>query len=140
MRITNRGVTLIELMIVIIIVAILASIAIPGYRQYVLRAHRTEAKSALLNLASAQERFYLQNNRYATDDERATAPPAGLGIANDTENGWYTLSIEVDDDDNPQEWTATADAAGTQASDSTCAEFSLSSAGVKDASSTKCWD
>jgi type IV pilus assembly protein PilE len=64
MRFNSRGVTLIELMIVIIVVAVLASIAIPSYRQYVLRSHRTEAKAALMNVAAAQEKFYLQNNTY----------------------------------------------------------------------------
>ena len=59
------GFTLIELMIVIVVVAVLAAIAMPSYRQYVLRTHRTEAKRTLLNVAVAQEKFYLQNNTYA---------------------------------------------------------------------------
>jgi type IV pilus assembly protein PilE len=132
--------TLIELMIVIVVVAILASIAVPSYRQFVMRSHRVEGKTALLNLAAAQEKFYLQNNRYATDDERADAPPAGLGFPDTTENGWYTLEITVDDADDPQEWSLTATAAGAQVADSDCAEFSLTSAGVKSATSSKCWE
>ncbi len=78
MRNKMRGVTLIELVVVVAIVALLATIAIPSYRQFVLRSHRAEAKSALLNLAAAQEKFYLQNNTYtdALDD----APPDGLGL------------------------------------------------------------
>ena len=58
----SRGMTLVELMIVVVIIAILTMIAVPGYRQYSERAHRTEAKNALLLLANNQERFYLQNN------------------------------------------------------------------------------
>lgn len=141
MRAQSRGVTLVELIIVMIVIAVLAAIAVPSYRQYVLRSHRVEAKTALLNLAVAQEKFYLQNNRYATDGERADAPPDGLGFPDSTEKGWYTLSIEVDDEDSPQAWTATATAAGSQSADSDCASFSLTSAGVKTATpQAKCWD
>ncbi len=59
------GWTLIELVVALLIVAVLASLAVPGYRNHALRAHRTEAKSALLDLAAAQERFYLHHDRYA---------------------------------------------------------------------------
>ncbi len=63
----HRGVTLVELLIVIVIIAILGLIAVPSYRQYSMRAQRTEAKTALLRLAANQERFYLQNNTYTND-------------------------------------------------------------------------
>ena len=61
-----RGVTLLELMIVVVIVSILAAVAYPNYRQFVTRAKRNEAKAMLLEIAAAQERFYLQNSRYGT--------------------------------------------------------------------------
>ena len=67
-----RGVTLIELLITVAIVAIIAAIAIPSYNTYVLRTHRTEAKSALLSMAAAEERFYSTHNAY-------TAMPTQLG-------------------------------------------------------------
>ena len=68
-----RGVTLIELLITVAIVAIIAAIAIPSYNTYVLRTHRTEAKSALLSMAAAEERLYSTLNAYST-----TADAAGL--------------------------------------------------------------
>ena len=51
------GVTLIELMTVVMVIGILGIVALPSYRQYTMRAHRTEAKSALLQLATNEERF-----------------------------------------------------------------------------------
>jgi type IV pilus assembly protein PilE len=128
--------TLIELMIVVAIVALLASIAVPSYRQYVLRANRTEATTALLQLAAAQEKFYLQNNTYAGNALIDDAPPAGLGLAATTERGHYTVAITAADATG---FSATATAAGAQAADSTCATFTINQAGARTATSTKCW-
>ena len=144
MRRKAGGVTLIELLIVVIIIGILASIAIPSYRQYVLRSHRVDAKTVLLNIAAAQEKFYLQNNRYAVEAELSVAPPNGLGIALDadrkTATGWYLISLQVDDETDPQTWTATADAQSPeQDKDSKCLEFSLTHDGKKDATNADCW-
>jgi type IV pilus assembly protein PilE len=138
MRVRMKGVTLIELMIVIVVVAILASIAVPSYRQYVLRSHRVEAKTALLNLAAAQEKFYLENNTYATNAELATAPPDGLGLAATTENSWYTIAIANGADATT--FSATATATGTQTADTDCATFTLTAQGVRTATSAVCWD
>ena len=62
MRKYMRGVTLTELMIVVVIVSILAMVSYPSYREYAARAKRNEAKACLLQVATQQERFYLQNN------------------------------------------------------------------------------
>src|SRR5208283_4009558 len=61
----SAGITLIELIIVMVIVAIMASIAIPSYNSYVLKSHRTEAKTALLDLASMEERYFSTQNVYS---------------------------------------------------------------------------
>ena len=87
----NVGFTLIELMVVLLIVGILGTVAVPTYRQYVIRAHRTEAKTALLRLAANQERHYLQHNTY-TDDLAAL----GFGTSV-SKNGIYTLSVPLAD-------------------------------------------
>lgn len=133
-----RGVTLMELMIVIVVIGILASIAVPSYRSYLLRAQRTDAMSALLRVAAAQEKFYLQNNTYAATALLDDAPPAGLGISG-TENGWYTLTISGADLTQAFTATATAVAGGAQAADTHCASFSLTSAGQKTATNSDCW-
>lgn len=128
---TARGITLIELMIVVVIVGILASIAIPSYRNYVLRTNRADATAALLRVAAAQEKFYLQNNTYATNAQIATAPPNGLGI-NGTERGWYTLSISGASSAG-YTVSATAPSSSSQFADSHCRTFSLNETGARSA-------
>ena len=53
----HKGFTLIELMITILVVAILASIAIPSYRQYVIRANRTAAQATMMEIATRQQQY-----------------------------------------------------------------------------------
>ena len=137
MQLKSRGMTLIELVIVISIIGLLAAIAVPSYRQYVLRANRAEAKSAMLNIAAAQEKFYLQNNTYATDAQLSTAAPGGLGIPATTDKGYYTLSIANGAD--AAGFSATATATGSQAADSRCATFTIDQAGTRSATSVDCW-
>ena len=83
-----RGVTLMELMIVVVIIGILVAIAYPNYRDFAARAKRNEAKAILLEIAQNEERFYLQNSRYGTLTE--------LGYsANtfDSETGSYQITV-----------------------------------------------
>lgn len=63
----QRGVTLIELMIVVVIVAILSAIAYPSYTNYVVNSKRTAATSALLQIADRQQQFFMDNKTYADD-------------------------------------------------------------------------
>jgi type IV pilus assembly protein PilE len=134
----SAGVTLIELLTVVAIVAILASVATASYRSYMLRANRTEAKTALLNVQVAQEKFFLQNRRYAQDNtELAATPPTGLGVPTNTSSGYYTIDLAG----TATTYTATATAAGTQTGDkSGCLKLSIDDQGTRfpDAS-TGCW-
>jgi prepilin-type N-terminal cleavage/methylation domain-containing protein len=66
MRVTNKGFTLIELMIVVAIIGILVSVVMPGYRNYVLESQRTDTQGKLLQMVELQERFFIDNFRYTT--------------------------------------------------------------------------
>jgi type IV pilus assembly protein PilE len=88
----QTGITLLELMAVVMVISILGMIAIPSYRQYAMRAHRAEAKSALLQLATNQERFYLANRTYGTVDELVDADLLMAGGL--SERGTYQITIE----------------------------------------------
>ncbi|MSQ91968.1 MAG: type IV pilin protein [Gammaproteobacteria bacterium] len=142
----QRGVTLIELVVVMMIVGILAAIAIPSYRAYVLRSQRSDAQDALLALATQQEKFYLQCNIYATGC--AAAPNcAGPNLqgTNSSKNGWYTLTIPVG---NVTSYTisATATAGGNQFQDVDCRTFLVTDRGIRTAANSggaantaECW-
>ena len=62
----QSGVTLIELLIAIVLVAIISASAYPSYTQYVVRAKRTAGKSLLLQVADRQQQYFMDNKRYAT--------------------------------------------------------------------------
>jgi type IV pilus assembly protein PilE len=67
MRNSNKGITLIELLTVILIVGILAGIAIPWYTGYLQRARRADAKTALEQLRAAQEMFRAEKGVYSVN-------------------------------------------------------------------------
>jgi type IV pilus assembly protein PilE len=83
-----HGVTLLELMIVVVIVGIMAAIAYPNYRDFTDRAKRNEAKAILLEIAQNQERFYLQNSRYGNLVDLGYGGPTV-----DTGSGAYTVVV-----------------------------------------------
>lgn len=64
---SSRGFTLIELMIVVVIIGVLASIAYPNYMNYVLKANRAAAQSFLLNAAQRQQQYFLDARSFAPD-------------------------------------------------------------------------
>lgn len=124
-RRASRGFTLIELLVVVAIVAILAAIAMPSYSRYVYRARRAEGHDVVMALASAQERFYTNFNRYAT-----TLTELGLTTAQVTSPGGnYVASIEAAPD--TQSYLLQATPQEAQVAD-VCGNLTLTNTGVKD--------
>jgi type IV pilus assembly protein PilE len=142
----QRGMTLIELVVVMIIIGVLAAVAIPSYRSYVLRSQRSDAKDGLLALATQQEKFYLQCNRYA--DDIAGAPNCAafdLQGADVSENGWYALTI-IEGDLDSYIVEAEAIDGENQFQDTACRFFRVDQAGVRSArdaggadNTAECW-
>lgn len=99
----RSGITLIELLIVVVIVGILAAIAYPRYLEQVRTSRRADAQQALMSLASAMERYHSQNLTYEGAAEDGDTGPPGI-FANeaplDGEHKYYDLRIttaSVDD-------------------------------------------
>ncbi len=124
---TQAGFTLIELMIAVVVLAILASIAVPSYGRFVQRANRADATAELLRLAAAQERFYIANNTYTAS---LAAPPAGLGGGGSSERGYYTIAV-TEADVNGFTIQAVPTAGSKQASDAECQTFTINEQGIQ---------
>lgn len=135
----SAGFTLVELVVTMVIAAILAAIAIPAYSNYVRKAHRTEAKSSLLDLASLEERFYSTNNAYT--DIATNLGYTGTGVGYTTANGsfsvgsgYYTVVLTQTPagaptnalpGGTPATYTVVATAVGDQLKDTSCKTFTV---------------
>jgi type IV pilus assembly protein PilE len=132
------GFTLIETLVTTLILAILSSVAWASYRDVLLRAHRGEARAALLQLQAAQERHYLDHLRYSG---QLDAPPrdGGLGLATTTHEGRYALGLMLADDGQHYVAHARPAPGSPQAEDRHCASFSINESGETTATSQECW-
>ncbi len=137
------GITLLELMVVVVVIGILGMIALPSYRQYVMRAQRTEAKSALLQLATNQERYYLANRIYGTVAQLQASVPALLPNPARSERGLYALTLtNVTVIGYTATATPVAGGAADMTSDAQCTSFSITAQGARTATGTAaatCW-
>ena len=123
-----------ELMIVVVIIGILTAIAYPSYRQFVTKAKRTEAKSALLQIATMQERFYLQNSTY-TSDLTALGFPVAANFLTDSDS--YIVNVTAA---SPGAFSATAPYQNADAEAGKCATFSIDGIGLKTSTPfDDCW-
>jgi type IV pilus assembly protein PilE len=133
----SRGFTLLEVMIACAIVAILAAIAYPSYKNSIQKSRRADATTALLGVASQMERYSTEKGTYAT---ATLGTGAGAVFANHTENSYYNLSLA-----NLTATTYTVRAAPTGAqADDPCGTLTYTEQGVKDVTGgswtkAQCW-
>jgi type IV pilus assembly protein PilE len=136
------GFSLIELMVVVAIATILFAIAVPSYMTFIRQSRRTEAKTAVLDLAGREERFL------STNPAGYTANPANLGYTAfgvPIGNGYYQLTVcspaAVACAPNPPaapsySILATPVAGQSQVNDAPCTSFSVDSTGRQYATGT----
>lgn len=135
----HAGFTLMELLCCVCIVAVLAACAVPTHLNAVKRTRRTDARTALLQLASLQERYYFQHARYAA----SLLELGDAGLARSGE-GFYRLSIEARSAGQGYLAVAMPTPDGPQIQDRECQSFSLDEAGCRSASGSadairRCW-
>lgn len=130
----QRGVTLMELMVVVVIVGILAAIAYPSYRAQVRRSNRTEARVALEQAAGALEKCY---TRYMAYNDNANCPAANqfnAGAGYNTQRGFYRVTGDIPD---AARFTLTATALGGQLTDTGCTALNIDQTGNR--TPAACW-
>lgn len=147
---TNRrrqfGVTLIELMVVVAIIAIISAFAYPSYQRYVIKAKRTVAQNALLQIADRQQQFFMDNKRFTADltdlgflaDPHVVDDDGNTTVAGDAQ-AVYSLSLS---NVTATTWTITAAPLNGQLTrDTYCGSLSITQAGTKGktGASDNCW-
>jgi type IV pilus assembly protein PilE len=141
-RAPSSGFTLIELVVTMVVVAILAAIAIPSYQNQIRHSRRTDAKSALLDLAAREQNLYATTSAYTSVPTSVGYTGAAFPVT--VGSGYYSVNITLVAAVAPTSSTVTGTpatftlvatpVAGTsQASDPACASFSLTSAGQQSA-------
>ncbi len=143
----GRGVTMIELLVVVIIIGILAAIVLPSYQNYLYKSRRSDAMTALATLQQAQERWRGNHTTY-----QDTLANLSGGSASLSPSGWYNMSI-VSGSVGAGSYTAraTADSGNKQGGDGSCGIFeivltggavtykSYASGGSQNGSPDPCW-
>lgn len=150
----NHGFTLIELIITVAVIGILVAVALPSYRQYVVKSNRSAAESFMMTVANKEEQYMLGNSYYAGDVSAGSAlSDLGLSLPSQV-SGYYAVTVACTTTTaigncsavaGAPGYTITATPSGSQASDDTkCATLTLNQQGAKTMSGTAtalsdCW-
>lgn len=129
-----RGITLIELMVVIVIIGILAAVAYPSFQNQVRKSRRADGKAALLETAQELERCYTRFSSYDHAD-------CDVALPADSAEGYYEISAPVLD---ATTFTLEAAPQNDQVNDTACGELRLTHTGQQgsqgvDADANDCW-
>ena len=138
------GFSLLELMITVAAVAILAAIAFPSYQLWVQKSRRADGTTALMDLANRMQRYYSENNTFASATIAAGVPATDVLASNISPQGYYTLSFNP----NPplaNSYGLVATRRGLQTADTRCGDLTLTSTNVRNmvnntvTDPTECW-
>ena len=143
------GFTLIELMVTIVVASILAAIAVPAYTSQIRKSRRTEARTALLDLASREERFNSTNSAYTSS--LANLGYSGAAWPVTVGSGYYQISVWVcaavpctADAGTGAAFLLTAQPVAPQDKDTICGSFRLDNTGTQQVTGTatpaSCWN
>jgi len=120
-----QGFTLTEIVTALVAVSVLAAIAVVMWRSHALRERRGDAVQALLALQAAQDQYFGQHARYASETLLAAEPPAGLGISPRSRLGYYAITVR-NSEDNLGYWaTAKVIASAEATQDLRCVELRI---------------
>lgn len=142
----QAGVTLLELMVVVVIIGMISAFAYPSYMDFVVRAKRGAGKSILLQVADRQQQFFMDNKRYATTLTQLGFPSNPFFVADDGAfvGAGDTARVYGVALSNTTATTYTVTAAPQQIQaekDTYCASLSLTHTGTKgqSGSAQNCW-
>jgi type IV pilus assembly protein PilE len=142
----QAGVTLIELMVVVAIVAAIFAFAFPSYDRYIVRAKRAVGQNVLMQVADRQQQFFMDNKRFAADLTNLgfganpfIVDDDGAGTVAGDADAVYSVALS---NVTATTWTATATPVGAQLSrDTFCGNLTINQAGAKGKSggADNCW-
>jgi type IV pilus assembly protein PilE len=126
----SSGFTLLELMIVVVIVGVLAALALFNYNKYGYRARRADGKEMVMRVASAQERYYTNFNKYADDLTALGFDNKTCGTLGASEKCYYVVTTAKGADGTSQTYTLTGTPQAGQAGDA-CGNLTITNTGTK---------
>ena len=142
----TKGFILIELMVVVVIVAVLLTVALPSYQQQVRKTRRSLGKAELMEVVARQEEFFLNHRQYASELTDLGYPASPYAIDTDGNDGPTAAADRIyliDISTLPNSFTLYAIPQLSQSGDRLCGTLSLTSIGLRDAagngSPSECW-
>jgi len=144
----TAGFTLIELMIAVVVATILLAIAIPSYRSQIEKSRRTDAKTAVLDLAAREQRYFSVYNSFTTSPQNLAYGNAAATFPMNVGSGYYSVNVTAPAPvgTNPPTFTVTATAINSQTGDTQCASLTVDNTGRQSSldssnadSTATCW-
>lgn len=142
MSYVNKGFTIIEMMVVLLIISILAAVAYPRYNETIQRSYRAEGQAFLSEVAARQERYFAQNNHYIIPDAGADSSALSqLGLVSPAQSATKKYQLEITLEESDGGYTLIAQ---QQFNDLKCGDLTLNALGIKglintDKTVAECW-